>query len=247
MSDSLPPIEWIDSCDSTNSRLAALAPSAGELTLATRCQTAGRGQRGNSWEAEPGRNLTFSMLLRPRHIPAARSFEISMVVALALTGTLQRHLPAHIVEVKWPNDIYVADRKLCGILIENSFCGTTLERVIAGIGVNVNQTVFESDAPNPVSMARLTGRTFALEPLLAEISDAIASAVHTYDAHPQPDSLAERYHAVLWRRTGTHPWLDCRTGRRIEAAIRSVALTGHLTLDTDPPLTYAFKEISAIL
>ena len=89
--------------------------------LAARMQTAGRGQRGASWEAEPGKNLTFSQLFRPDRLHAARQFELSMLVSLAIADTVD-DLIAHTglsAKIKWPNDIYVGDRKICGILIEN--------------------------------------------------------------------------------------------------------------------------------
>ena len=168
-------IEWLDSCASTNSVLAGCADAPAGLVIATREQTAGRGQRGNTWEAQPGANLTFSLLLRPAAIPAARQFELSMIVSLAIVDTVDAVLedagcPLR-AEIKWPNDIYVADRKICGILIENTLTGRSIDRSIVGIGLNVNQTVFLSDAPNPASLCGFTGRAYMLEPLLERLSD----------------------------------------------------------------------------
>ena len=169
-------IEILDSCDSTNAVLASRPDAQHGTVVATRSQTAGRGQRGNSWEAEPGTNLTFSLLLRPQGFPAARQFELSMLVALGVADVLNslfgrlgfRDLKARI---KWPNDIYVGHKKIVGILIENQLSGAGIDRTIVGIGVNVNQTRFLSDAPNPTSVALLTGRTLALEPLLGGSSN----------------------------------------------------------------------------
>lgn len=243
----VPNIVWEDSCPSTSSLLLMREASLSHgAVVAARAQTAGRGQRGNSWEAEPGRNLTFSILLRPTTLEAARSFEMSMIVSLALLRTLQPLLEEK-VSIKWPNDIYAGDRKLCGILIENAFCGTHIERSVVGIGVNVNQKEFRSDAPNPVSLTQLTGQSYDLDALLRDITSAILSDLADYEKAPDPQGLSERYRASLWRGTGAHDWLDCATGQVVHASIAHVALSGHLTLDTRPPRTYAFKEIAAIL
>lgn len=243
-----PQIVLTDSCDSTSSRLIAEAASLPHgYVLAAREQTGGRGQRGNSWEAAPGQNLTFSMLLRPAHIPARRAFELSMVIAVALADALENYLPDTQVQLKWPNDIYVGDRKLGGILIENAFRGQAIERMIVGVGINVNQDRFVSDAPNPVSLTQLTGRTYDLEQMLTVLSSAVLHAVDCYDATPEPDVIERGYHARLWRREGVHRWRVADTGEIIEAAIWHVELSGHLCLATEPPRRFAFKEIAAIL
>jgi len=247
MSTPPPPI-WLDSAASTNSELSARAHTLSHgAVVACHTQTAGRGQRGNSWESEPGRNLTFSLLLRPHTLGPAQAFRMSMLVAIAVAEWLGSEMPGLHATVKWPNDIYIGDRKICGILIENSFVGQQFDHAIVGIGINVNQTIFRSDAPNPVSMAMLTGRTYPLEPLLSRLTARIVDTFDTYEARPDDDSLSQRYHSMLWRGKGLHRWHDAVNNRDITAAIHHVALSGHLTLDTTPPSTYAFKEISAIL
>jgi BirA family biotin operon repressor/biotin-[acetyl-CoA-carboxylase] ligase len=164
----------LDSVPSTSSYLATIADTLPDGTVVvTREQTAGRGQRGNSWEAEPGANLTFSLLLRPEGVKAVEQFAISEAVALGIVTALQAYMPGVDVRIKWPNDIYANGRKICGILIENAILGTEIRRSIAGIGINVNQTVWRSDAPNPVSMAQLTGKTFDLDTLLTDVFRAI--------------------------------------------------------------------------
>ncbi|MDE6109297.1 MAG: biotin--[acetyl-CoA-carboxylase] ligase, partial [Muribaculaceae bacterium] len=122
-------LEWVDSCESTNALMKQRAESLpGGYVIAAREQTAGRGRRGNSWEAAPGENLTFSMLLRPSGMPAGRQFELSMLVALAVADVVERNLGPDVpVEVKWPNDIYVGDRKVAGILMECSLAGANLD------------------------------------------------------------------------------------------------------------------------
>ena len=137
-----------DSCTSTNDMLKK---EHGDLLAAVaEEQTAGRGQRGNSWYSEAGRNLLFSVLTEPRGVLASEAFILSQAMALAIARTLEKRLPERGVRIKWPNDIYVAGRKVCGILIENDLQGKRLVRSIIGCGINVNQTRFPEDRKSVV-------------------------------------------------------------------------------------------------
>ena len=237
-------IHWVDEAASTNSLLAAQCGSLPHgAVIAARVQTAGRGQRGNTWESEPGKNLTFSMLLRPRTIPAARQFELSMLVALGVCDALTE-ASGEVFSVKWPNDIYHGDRKICGILIENSLEGVRIGRSIAGIGININQRRFVSDAPNPVSLAAITGRDYDLVLLLDDVCRAIITRFDSYEAAPDPGALVHEYRTRLWRGTGFHLWHDVASDRDLHAEIADVAPTGLLTLRdrTGHLHSYAFKE-----
>ncbi len=144
-------IKWYQTIDSTNSqanRELADAPH-GSVWVAD-FQTAGRGQRGNKWESKSAENLTFSILLRPIFLSPTRQFLISQIASI---GVL-RYLHAKGVEakIKWPNDIYIGNKKICGMLIEHSISGDKLSGSIVGIGLNLNQREFASDAPNPTSL-----------------------------------------------------------------------------------------------
>lgn len=239
-------IRLFDSLGSTNTAMAADAASLphGSVYRALR-QTAGRGQRGNSWEAAPGLNLTFSMLLRPHSVRPAEAFAVSMLSSLSIADVLQRHLGRQVL-IKWPNDIYVGDRKLVGILIENAF-SSAIDHSIIGVGINVNQREFLSDAPNPVSMFQLSNRLFDLDALQLELAQTIVDDFDRYDAAPDILALTARYRSRQWRGSGIHPWRDNLRGEVVEAAIDSIAPDGTLTLDTTPPRSFAFKEVSAIL
>ena len=118
-----------------------------------RRQTKGRGQRGNSWESEDGKNLTFSMKARPDWLHPSRQFAISEATSIAIVTLLKEYGIA--ASVKWPNDIYVGHRKICGILIDHSLQGMEITGSVISAGLNVNQIRFLSDAPNPVSMLQL--------------------------------------------------------------------------------------------
>ena len=134
-------------------------------------QTTGRGQQNNSWESVPGENLLFSIVLFPDFLEIRRQFMISKVVALGIYKALNKYVDS--LKIKWPNDIYAGNRKLGGMLIENSIMSGLLKNSIVGIGLNVNQTIFYSNAPNPVSLKMLTNQHFDSEIILTEILSGI--------------------------------------------------------------------------
>ena len=156
-------IHRIEETTSTNDDARDAKYRHGDIVWAER-QTAGRGQRGHTWTSPEGENLTFSMVLEPRFLPAGEQFLLNEAVALALTDTFAQFGIA--ARIKWTNDIYVGDRKLVGILIEHNHAGASLSRTIAGIGINVNQTAFDPALPNPVSLAQAGGRKFNRSRLL---------------------------------------------------------------------------------
>ena len=239
----------LESCASTSAELSAIPEAVDGTVVVTQRQTAGRGQRGNSWEAEAGKNLTFSQLIRPDGWPATRQFELSMLVALAVADTIDAAFAEagckERTSVKWPNDIYVGDSKICGILIENKLVGAGIERSIAGIGINVNQLTFISDAPNPISMIHITGKETGLSPLLEKVCTAIARACHSYMAAPDAEALRLRFMSRLYRGDGQQYLFREPGGEAFSAAITDVATDGMLTLSNGR--SYAFKEIAYII
>lgn len=239
----------LDTVGSTSSYLASLGDEATHGTaVMAREQTAGRGQRGNSWEAEPGMNVTLSLMLRPSGLHPGRQFVISQAVSLAIVEMLDRYVDD--VSIKWPNDIYAGDRKICGILIENAITGTEINRCIVGIGLNVNQTVFRSDAPNPVSLLQLVpGPEFDIDTIAGTMVSDILERVNEALAC-DGSRIAETYFARLWRRDGWHPYHDNLRDTDMTARIVSVAPAGPITLIDKADGTareYAFKEISFTL
>ena len=162
-----PQIIRLAETDSTNNYLREQCAKdrlpEGSLVIAD-FQTAGKGQVGNSWESEAGKNLMFSILLYPDFLPANRQFLISQIASLSVKETLDEYTDS--VTVKWPNDIYWKDRKICGMLIENDLSGHNLYCSIIGIGINLNQAVFRGDAPNPVSLFQIIGKEVDREEVL---------------------------------------------------------------------------------
>ena len=230
-------IVHIDETDSTNRWLKD--HGEGTMVVATEYQTAGKGCGSNAWESERGKNLTFSMLIHPDGIAAREQFHITEVVSVALCRTLQPYI-YNKVEIKWPNDIYVGDRKICGILIENRLQGNVIVDCIIGIGLNVNQRVFLSDAPNPVSMYQLTGQETDREALLADF-------LQTFDQEWQNKANGSEYRELLYRK-GKDGLYEDKTGRFV-AKLTDVLPDGRLLLvdEEGKERTYAFKEVSFII
>jgi len=164
-------LEVIDSTNNyANRQIREHGLTEGTVFLAYE-QTTGRGQQNNSWESVPGENLLFSIVLFPDFLEIRRQFMISKVVALGIYKALNKYVDS--LKIKWPNDIYAGNRKLGGILIENSIMSGLLKSSIVGIGLNVNQTIFYSNAPNPVSLKMLTNQHFDSEIILTEILSGI--------------------------------------------------------------------------
>ena len=186
-------------------------------TIRTDYQTAGRGQAGNSWESEAGKNLLFSALLRYEGIHAVKQWRLSMLVAVALWDTLSKYLPQEQLRIKWPNDLYFGDKKLVGILIENSLSGQYVGYSIAGIGVNVNQTQWLSNAPNPISMKEITGEEYDVETLMNEwISSMKSWELCT------TDDIRAAYMQHLYRSKGWHEYVE----REVSITPTAIALKG---------------------
>ena len=202
-------------------------------------QTAGRGCGTNKWESERGKNLLFSMLIHPADLPANRQFLVSMVMANSITKVVSKYVKN--VSIKWPNDIYVGDRKLCGMLIENRLQGSTIKDSIIGVGLNVNQLRFVSDAPNPVSLANLTGREFDRDQLLQELLQAFD------EEWEDINGVRSRYLEQLYRRTGSYRYRD--SSGEFLAELVTVEEDGHLVLRNIDGYShkYAFKEVQFII
>lgn len=239
----------LNEVDSTNSFLEREAPTIKDTVMVVaHNQTAGHGQRGNGWESAPGENLTFSALYHPESFRATDQFAISEATTLAVVDFIAMHGTK--AKVKWPNDIYVGDKKICGILIQNSLMGNEISHSILGVGININQTRFLSDAPNPVSLKQLTGETYNLEILTAKVADCLERRLKIIYGIQNRTRLHNEFICNLWRGDGKfHPFCDTASGENFEAMIDDIAPDGVMTLKllngTYRP--YRFKEVSFIL
>ena len=219
-------------------------------------QTAGRGQKGNRWESRAGENLTFSILLKPEGIHVTEQFTISQVVALGIIDYLGLHGVK--ASVKWPNDIYAGDRKICGTLIENTLKDKSISASIAGIGLNMNQTVFDPSIPNPTSLSLETGKSFDVKEELPELLNCIYGYYDQLGSAYARNGFEAKYLEQLYRRGEWHffevlPASDIpaeyRSGLRIEARILGTDTESRLLLEhRDGTLhSYGFKEVKYVI
>ena len=237
-------IEKVSETLSTNELLKSIAdrePLPEGYTVVAVAQTAGRGQIGAQWESQPGQNLTFSVLLRPDFLKADRMFMISKVISLAIADYLES--TGGIFRIKWPNDIYHFDSKICGTLIENQLMGNQIVYSIVGIGLNVNQEAFISDAPNPVSMFNIFDKKFDLTAELPKLLQQI-DLWYQMLADGWDDKINEAYLERLYRRGEPHEFVT-PDGARFVGTIETVEPNGRLTIATDAgPRQFWFKEVA---
>ena len=244
-------IRWFETLESTNNYCKLLDPkTVGEFTvICTRRQTAGIGQQGNVWASEPHKNLTFSLILKPTFLAADEQYRLTMAIALAVAETVEHPFSdfrsPFSAQIKWPNDIYVDDQKICGTLITSQISGSHLSQSICGIGLNVNQTAFPDWVPNPTSLSLLTGTEHNLDNLL----DTLLSNIETeYDHLKDNDSsLKSRYLSRLYRLGVEADYIH--EGQPLRATITGIDRYGHLQLATaaGTPLTCGMKEIQFVI
>lgn len=205
-------------------------------------QTAGRGQRGNTWEAAPGENLTFSIVLRPHFIRADQPFVLNSFISLAVSDALEKYFPAQ-VKIKWPNDIMINGLKVCGILIENQISGSFIQRSIAGIGVNVNQEKFS--IPTATSFSNLAGNFFDKDELLGEILTLIEGR-YLQAKRSGINTLQSDYLQRLFWRGEKHFFLV--NGVKKEGIIKDVNEAGRLRVIIDEEeRTFGLQEITYLI
>ena len=259
-------IRWFDSLESTNNYCKLLDLNTVEefTVICARSQTAGIGQQGNHWTSEPGKNLTFSLILKPTFLRAADQYSLTMAIALAITDTLDllisnpkndQFAPSGRVQIKWPNDIYVGTpseqhyRKICGILVTNQISGSHIATSICGIGLNVNQTCFPAWVPNPTSLlleasAPPSPTPFAIDTVLDTVLDCILHRYRQLSLHDGPDAIKTDYLSRLYRLGQEASYFY--NGKTIRATITGIDHFGHLllTTSTGSHLSCALKEIS---
>jgi len=228
------PLIHINETNSTNNYLQSLCSEqkVEELTVVVAdFQTSGRGQRGNSWESAPGKNLLFSTVIFPDFLEARRQFLISQIISLAIKEEL---------------DTYTTDKKICGMLIENDLMGRNISQSIIGIGININQEIFHSSAPNPVSLLQITEEEHDLFEILKNIMLRIQS-YYSLLKKGDTTSIACQYEKSLFRREGMHRYKDANG--EFLARIVCVEPEGKLILEDEKLIKrgYMFKEVEYLL
>jgi BirA family transcriptional regulator, biotin operon repressor / biotin---[acetyl-CoA-carboxylase] ligase len=206
-------------------------------------QTAGRGQYGNRWESEAGKNIAMSILLKPRFLEARQQFELNKAVSLAVHDVLFNYTEG--VSVKWANDIFIGEKKICGILIQNNISGTRLEASVIGIGINVNQLNFQ-DLPYASSLKLETGKTFILEHIVEAICQAVEKRFWQLKSG-YFTQLGEEYLSKLYR-YGEDALYQKTDNTYFQGKIVGISETGKLCLETKLGLVeYRIKEIKFVL
>lgn len=236
--------KYIPSISSTNSELKRIQSTETLpefYAIRTGFQSAGKGQIGNSWEAQRGKNLLFSLLLRPHQIEIHEQFIISQMVSLAIVKVLQTYNVESVI--KWPNDIYVGDKKLGGILIENSLRGSKIDYTIVGIGLNINQINFKSDAPNPISTFNILQKKIALKSLFSQIVEEIKQLYLQADT----TQIKSEYQQYLYRKNGIFTY-KIPNGETFDAEIHAIGNYGQLWLkkSNGEIVGFYFKEVEFV-
>lgn len=244
----IPHIIHLEEVDSTNSYaenlLKTKSVEEGTIIVAEK-QTAGKGQGDHVWLSEPGKNLTFTLILHPEFIKAEDQFTINMMVALGIVDFLKNLIPKEDFKIKWPNDIYWNQRKLGGVLINHFISGSKLEHTIVGIGLNVNQVEFNSQLPNPVSLKQINEGPFDLKLLLTDLCEAIAKRYTSTEACAH-EELKKSYLEIVLGNGKLRSYK--MHNQMLQATIKDVDRFGRLILLTSQQeiLTCSFGEIEFV-
>lgn len=247
------PITWFDSIDSTNSEARRRLPANAKMSVyAAKFQTAGRGQRGNKWSSAAGQNLTFSVLLNFTHpqmpdLAVRNQFLLSIVAALSVSDLLQKHNIHN--TIKWPNDIYIGRRKVCGMLIENIVGNAGLEQSIIGIGLNLNQTEFPPELVNPTSVLVSSGLRTVPEDVLDDFLDIFSGYMPYLSDIEGINEIRNKYVSRLFGLGVSREYHDCLRNVDFKGTIKGISEEGLLLMEMpDKTVTsYSFKEVSYII
>lgn len=232
---------------STNSyamQLLASNPVDGTLISAT-SQLAGRGQSGNHWESESGKNLTISLIYYPRFLKIRDIFYLSKLISLGLQDSIARMLPGQTVQIKWPNDILVNQQKIAGILIENQLEGSDIRVSVSGIGLNVNQRDF-----SPIIASRTCSlRHFQEKDLdLMEVLGSVLKEIEVQYLHLKNGKFAQLDRAYLQHLFGYQEEMTFRVDQQlVQGIIIGVGKQGHLAVDLAGSVRhFEIKEIEFV-
>ena len=237
-------LETVDSTNAYLQRQQAVTDIRNWVVSADE-QSAGKGMGQNNWESEVGKNLTFSLALEVSFLPAERQFLLSEAVALGLFQSVYDVIPSEKLHIKWPNDIYYENRKLAGILINSTIKANKMGTSIIGIGLNVNQMQFQNWPTHPISLQQITGKEYALQPLLEHIVESIYNKVEVLKA--DATTLEKEYLQRLYRH---HTWADYEVnGKVLRLFLTGIDPFGRLMLVDEKEKSYCFdiKEIKFLL
>ncbi|MDQ3393957.1 MAG: biotin--[acetyl-CoA-carboxylase] ligase [Bacteroidota bacterium] len=234
---------YLPSCHSTNDIAASIiskkAVSEGAIII-TDNQTAGKGQRGNTWEAEEGKNLTVSIILKPHFLDISEQFFLNIIISLAIHDLFSQYIN-HGLSIKWPNDIFFYDNKLGGILIENTIKNNQLEHVVVGIGLNINQLIFKNKAA--ISLANICGQQFDLQELMSLLLETVEKRYFQLKKDAKQNIHKDYLQVMYWineKRT-------FMAGDSFEGEIKGIDAVGRLMIQENQNIRYFNnKEVSFV-
>lgn len=236
--------KYLEKVDSTNAWLLEIPEKERPgMVVCAKEQTAGKGMGTNVWESQPGENLTFSMGVEMSFLNAADQFLLSQAVPLGLLDVLDAILLPSSLSVKWPNDLFFDDRKLCGILINSTVHGMEMGVSVIGIGLNVNQLQFKKWPTNPISIQMIIGKELPLEPLLHSMVNAVDERIQLLRTEEGIAQIKKDYLNRMYR---YRTWADYEVdGQKVRRFITGIDTFGRLqTLDDSGKMfVYDIKEI----
>lgn len=241
-------IKYLPSCHSTNDIAVQMIQSENMVfegtVIITDNQTAGRGQRGNTWEASMGENLTFSLILKPNFLKASDQFQLNVAISMGVFDFLSEFIDENL-KVKWSNDIYYGDKKMGGILIENSLQGYQIGHSIIGIGLNINQTEFANERATSLKKISQNPLKYDLSELLKKLLESI-EVNYLKIKNNNYESLRIRYLENLYRFEEYHYFR--KNGQPFLGQIVSIDESGKLGIETDGNVIYFdFKEVEFVI
>ncbi len=239
-------LEHFETLDSTNvyaqKLLAKSNPFEGTV-ISTYNQYAGKGQIGSIWESSPGKNISLSIILYPLFLAPTQQFKLSQAISIGVRNFIVKQLTNNTVKIKWPNDIYVNNKKIAGILIQNTISNRSIQSSIAGIGININQASFSSAIPNPTSLTIESGKEFHLDLLIPQLCHEIEQ-VYLLLKQKKWKQIEEEYLHQLFRINELSNYKDLQ-GRIFKGSITGISKTGHLILEENgQKRQFAVKEIT---
>lgn len=239
----------IDNIDSTNKYVLSLLDKNKRfdegVVVAANTQYAGKGQDKNSWESEPGKNLTISIILQPKFLPVEKQFMLNKIISLSIYDFI-KSFEINDTSIKWPNDIYIGNKKVAGVLINNTIKGNSYDYCVVGTGININQVKFTGEAPNPVSLKQKCHKEFDLDKCLNKLC-LITENWYNKLKNEEIKEINNSYINSLYRYNKYHKYI--LRGKTVIAKITGISEYGKLILQTKNNEIYScdFKEVKFVL
>ncbi|WP_425390402.1 biotin--[acetyl-CoA-carboxylase] ligase [Ekhidna sp.] len=237
-------VVFLPQCHSTNDELTSLSKNNKEpegIVLYTNNQIKGKGQRGNLWIAEPGKNVLMSVLLKPTFLDPQNQYYLNLITGLAIIDALKNHV-SHNLVLKWPNDVYVNEKKIAGILIESNIRGSVLESSVVGVGLNVNQGGF--NFPKATSLYLETGSKFEILDIMEELLQHLEKWYMRLKSGNKDQILSSYHELLMWRGERRH---FKAKDKEFVGEIVGINEHGNLTINYNGDLKqYGIKEIEFV-